>query len=806
MSNQKKIITLPMLAMRGLVLFPKMVLHFDVGRESSILALNKAMEQDRLIFLTAQTDIAFEDPTTKELYQVGVVAEIKQIVKSYGETFRVLVEGKYRAKIAKSYTDEKYLYVDAVDLPIKKVKKEEEIIARAYIRAVKDMFTEYASLSPKMPKDIILNAVATEDPVYLVEHITCNIPIEVQDKQLILEESAPLKRLEILAGILESENDIINIERQIEERVKENVDKNQKEYYLREQLKVIGNELGDGESILTETQKYKETIDALNLSEEVHTKLHKEVDRLYKLSSSSQESASIRNYLDHCLELPWNTITTDTIHIEKSRKILDSRHYGMEKVKERVLEQLATLKLAPDMKGQIVCLFGPPGVGKTSIAKSIAQSMDRKFARISLGGVRDEADIRGHRRTYIGSMPGRIMNAIKQSGSKNPVILLDEIDKLGSDFRGDPAAALLEALDSEQNNTFRDHFIELPFDLSGVLFITTANSLATIPAPLRDRMEIIPLTSYTREEKFWIAKKHLIPKIVKQHGLTSKLIKINDKAIYDVIDCYTKEAGVRTLERQLASICRKTTKIIVSEEQENVSITPKNITAILGSKKYTIDALEKTNQIGITNGLAYTTVGGTMLQIEIAIMQGSGKIELTGSLGEVMKESARASVSYIRSNCEKYGIDPNFYKTKDIHIHVPEGAVPKDGPSAGITICTALISALTGIPVRYDVAMTGEMSLRGRVLPIGGLKEKTMAAYQYGIKTVMIPKDNVPDLDEVESIVKENIRFVSVDHIEKVLEVALTQFFTPKVEENTAQTEKVQPIPVEDRLNNAITQ
>lgn len=806
MATQKKVITLPVLAMRGLVLFPKMVLHFDVGRESSILALNKAMEQDRLIFLTAQTEIAFEDPTAKELYQVGVVAEIKQIVKSYGETFRVLVEGKYRAKIAKSHTNEKYLYADVVHLPLKRVKKEEDIIAQAYVRAVKDMFTEYASLSPKMPKDIILNAVATNDPVYLAEHITCNIPIEVQDKQLVLEESFPLKRLEILAGILESENDIIHIERQIEERVKENVDKNQREYYLREQLKVIGNELGDGESILTETQKYKETIDALGLSEEVHTKLHKEVERLYKLSSSSQESASIRNYLDHCLELPWNTATTDHIHIEKSHKILDAHHYGMKKVKERVLEQLATLKLAPDMKGQIICLFGPPGVGKTSIAKSIAESMGRKFARISLGGVRDEADIRGHRRTYIGAMPGRIINAIKQAGSKNPVILLDEIDKLGSDFRGDPAAALLEALDGEQNNTFRDHFIELPFDLSGVLFITTANSIATIPAPLRDRMEIITLSSYTTEEKFWIAKKHLIPKMIKKHGLTSKLIKINDKAIYDVINAYTKEAGVRGLERQFASICRKATKIIVSEEQASVTVTPKNITTMLGSKKYTTEQLEKTNQIGITNGLAYTTVGGAMLQIEIAMMQGSGKIELTGSLGDVMKESARACISYIRSNCEKYGIEPDFYKTKDIHIHVPEGAVPKDGPSAGITICTALISALTGIPVRYDVAMTGEISLRGRVLPIGGLKEKTMAAYQYGIKTVLIPKDNVADLDEVEPIVKENIRFISVDHIEKVLEVALTQFFTTKTEEKILEVDKAQPIPVENRLNNAITQ
>ena len=572
---------------------------------------------------------------------------------------------------------------------------------------------------------------------------------------------------------MESENDILSLEKDIYDRVKESIDKNQREYYLREQMRVIQEELGESDNPVDEAQQYFEKIDQLALPDEAREKLYKEADRLMKLPSNSHEGGVIRGYLDTCLELPWNKSTKDKIDLQKAEKLLDKEHYGLQRVKERILEVLATRALAPDIKGQIICLVGPPGVGKTSIARSIAKAMGRKYVRISLGGVRDESDIRGHRKTYIGAMPGRIINAIKLAGSNNPLMLLDEVDKMGNDFRGDPSSAMLEVLDSEQNFAFRDHYIEIPFDLSEVFFIATANDLSTIPAPLLDRMDVIELPSYTREEKFQIAKRHLLAKQMKKHGLTAKTFRLADDAIYGLIDFYTRESGVRKLEREIGALCRKADREIVGKGASRVVITGASLYDYLGPKRFRPDEPAERDEIGLVNGLAWTSVGGEMLQVEVAVMEGSGKVELTGSLGDVMKESAKAAISYIRSRAQEYGIDPNFYKNKDIHIHLPEGAVPKDGPSAGVTLTTALVSALTGTPVRRDVAMTGEITLRGRVLAIGGLREKTMAAYRAGIKTVLIPKENLPDLYEVDPVVKEAIRFIPADHVETVLQTAL---------------------------------
>ena len=624
-----------------------------------------------------------------------------------------------------------------------------------------------------MPKDIVIKALSTDDPKFLGEFLAGNLNIDIEDKQRILEESNYVKRLELLAGVLESENDILNVEHDIFEKVKEQVDQNQREYYLREQLKAITDELGEGENVQEEADVYRRKIEELHLESEVRDKLLEETDRLSKMPPNSHESSVIRGYLDTCLALPWNKKTAEKIDLEKAKKQLDKNHYGLEKVKERILELLAVRKLAPDIKGQIICLVGPPGVGKTSIAKDIAAAMGRKYTRISLGGMKDESDIRGHRKTYIGAMPGRIMNAVKLAGSRNALILLDEIDKMGNDFRGDPASAMLEVLDPEQNFAFRDHYIEVPFDLSDILFITTANDMSTIPEPLFDRMEVIELSSYTREEKFQIAKRHLVKKEMKRHGLTAKELKITDDAIYALLDFYTREAGVRNLERIIGSLCRKAAKKIVAGGTSKVVINGDNITDFLGVKKYKPETIQSENSVGLVNGLAWTSVGGDMLQVEVAILDGGGKIELTGNLGDVMKESARTAISYVRSCTDKYGIEHDFYKTKDIHIHVPEGAVPKDGPSAGITLCTAIVSALANIPVRREVAMTGEITLRGRVLPIGGLREKTMAAYRAGIKTVIIPQDNMPDLEEIDPVVKEALSFVPASEVETVLKAAL---------------------------------
>lgn len=776
---------MPMIAMRGIILFPNMILHFDVGRKKSIAAIEQAMQGNREIFLASQINIETEEINIENLHNIGVVAEIRQVLKSPGDTTRIVVEGKYRARLINVEDNELFLVSNVEELPLKELRPKKSVLCSALMRTVKDLFNEYTYLVPKMPKELVVKAFTIDDPIELGEFLAGNLNLNSEDKQKILEESNYVKRLEILAGVLENENNILGVEKDIYKRVQDQVDQNQREYYLREQLKAINEELGEGENIQDEVDKYKSKIETLTLEKEVTEKLLEEVSRLSKMPSNSQEASVIRGYLDSCLSLPWNIKTEEKIDIEKAKKQLDKNHYGLDKVKERILELLAVRKLQPDIKGQIICLVGPPGVGKTSIAKDIAIAMGRKYTRISLGGMKDESDIRGHRKTYIGAMPGRIMNAVKLAGSKNALILLDEIDKMGKDFRGDPASAMLEVLDPEQNIAFRDHYIEVPFDLSDILFITTANDVSTIPGPLYDRMEVIELSSYTREEKFQIAKKHLIKKEIKRHGLDSKRLKITDDAVYSIIDFYTREAGVRNTERIIGSICRKAAKKIVSEETEKVTVTGSNISDFLGVKKFRTETIEANDSIGLVNGLAWTSVGGDMLQVEVAILDGNGKIELTGNLGDVMKESAKTAISYVRSCTEKYGIDHDFYKTKDIHIHVLEGAVPKDGPSAGVTLTTAIVSALSGIPVRREVAMTGEITLRGRVLAIGGLREKTMAAYRAGIKTVIIPKDNIPDLEEIDSVVKDAIKFVPANHIETVLETALIGRTISSIKENS---------------------
>ena len=772
MSEQKQF-QIPLVALRGLVLFPKMILHFDVGREKSIRALNAAMKEGNQILLTAQKDARKDELEENGVYMTGVVAEIRQILRSGEEGLKVLVEGKFRARITQVIQTEPYWTVVAEEAPLKTPAIRSKAMEEALLRIVKDSFEEFCYQMPKMPKEIFVNVMGSSDPLYLSEFIPSNLPLKVEDKQRILEEDMLSKRLRLLAQAMERENEILSLEHDIYDKVRESMDKSQREYYLREQLRVISEELGEEESVADEAEEYCRRIDALNLPQEAAEKFYSEANRLAKMPPNSHESSVIRGYLDLCLELPWNRSTQDKIDIAKAKAQLDRDHYVHAKVKERILETLAVRKMAPDIKGQIICLVGPPGVGKTSIAKSIAKSMGRKYARISLGGVRDESDIRGHRKTYIGAMPGRIINAVKLAGSNNPLILLDEVDKLGGDYKGDPSSALLEVLDAEQNDSFRDHFVEVPFDLSQVLFITTANDAGMIPAPLLDRMEKIELSSYTREEKFHIAKEHLIPKQLRRHGLTARLCKIDQTAIYSLLDHYTREVGVRTLEREIASLCRKAAKQIVSGEKKRVVVTEKTLLDWIGPQKFLPETIGAVNEVGCVNGLAWTSVGGELLQAEVAVLEGSGKMELTGSLGDVMKESARIGVSLVRRIADQYHIDPDFYKTKDLHIHFPEGATPKDGPSAGVTIVTALVSALTGIPVRREVAMTGEISLRGKVMPIGGLKEKSMAAYRAGIKTVIIPQKNQPDLAELDQEVREAISFVPVEGIEQVLKAAL---------------------------------
>lgn len=765
---------MPAVALRGLVVFPDMTLNFDVGRSRSIDAVKTAMAGNREIFLVAQKDIRDDDPNIDELYKIGTVAKITHILRiPNSDTIRISVEGLYRASLVDILQSDPYLICDIRARRTPAVKEDNLQYATALVRQTKDYFEDYLDAAPQMPNDVLLEVLEKTDAGELADYIAGNIMLEYKKRQQILTEINPVKRLEKVCALLASESDLMRLENEINQKVQDNIDKGQREYYLHEQLKAISEELNGGQSPQDECEELREKIDALELEEETKSKLLKECARLEKMAPTSPEATVSRVYIETCIELPWNKMTTDNLNLANARRVLDRDHYGLEKVKDRIIEALAVRKLSDGTYGQTLCLVGPPGVGKTSIAKSVASAMNRSFARVSLGGVSDEAEIRGHRKTYIGSMPGRIMAAVKSAGTRNPIILLDEVDKLGRDYKGDPASALLEVLDGEQNSTFTDHYIDLPFDLSKVMFITTANDKSTIPAPLLDRMEIIELPSYTHEEKFNIAKKHLVPKQVKLHGFNGKTFKISDKAIHDVIDGYTREAGVRRLEQEIAALCRKGAAKIVGGEAETVTVKPADLEEMLGPKKFIPETIDESEAIGVVNGLAWTSVGGEMLQVEAAILDGTGKVELTGSLGDVMKESAMAAISFIRSRADKYGIDTKFYKEKDIHIHVPEGAVPKDGPSAGVTIATALLSALTDTPVDQFTAMTGEISLRGRVLPIGGLREKTMAAYRMGIKQVIIPQKNVPDLAEVDEKVKAAIKFIPVSGLDEVFDTAL---------------------------------
>lgn len=762
---------IPVVPLRGLVVYPNMNLHFDVGRKKSIAALNEAMDTHQMIFLVSQIDSAIEDPTERDVFEVGVICKIKQMIKiPNSSNLRVIVEGVSRASIVTMYTEGDHFNAVVDRAPIYDVEESPE--NSAYIRAVKKEYEIYASMFKKISNEVVAKIVCCENIDELTDYICENSFFSFSDKQAMLEEFNPEERIKKLVVLLKKETASLEIEAEIQEKLQKEIDKSQREYYLREEMKVISDELGDSETPVEEADEYKTKVNNLKCTDEIKTKLLKECDKLMKMPSGSHEGTVVRTYLDKCLEIPFGKYSKDRINLEKSRKILDADHYGLDKVKSRIIESLAVLKRNPEYNGQIICLYGPPGVGKTSIVKSLAKSMNRKYVRIALGGVHDEAEIRGHRKTYIGSMPGRIMQAIIDAGTMNPIVLLDEIDKVGNDYKGDPSSALLEALDPEQNNSFNDHYIDFPVDLSKVLFITTANDTSTIAAPLYDRMEIIELNSYSVEEKFNIAKLHLVKKEMKKHKLTAREFKISDEAIYKIIECYTREAGVRGLEKNIATLCRKAT-LELEGGKKSFKVTDKNISDYLGVEKYSKDEIPDENQIGVVNGLAWTQVGGTMLPIEISALDGSGKIELTGNLGDVMKESAKTAVSYVRSKSEQYGIKSDFYKTKDIHIHAPEAAIPKDGPSAGLAITTALVSELTGIPIKKNVAMTGEISLKGKALPIGGLKEKSMAAYKAGCDTVIIPKDNFKDLAEIGTEVKTAVRFIPVTSFDEVMTQAL---------------------------------
>lgn len=763
---------MPVLPLRGLTAFPHMMLNFDVGRDKSMKSLDDAMSKNQKIFLVAQKEIKTDNPLAEDIYEIGTVARVKQVLRFPANNVRVLVEGIYRAKIVNVTHIEPFIEAEVEELLLPNIN-ENSVRCEALMRSTQELFAEYMEYAPKMTPEVMLNVISSETMGDLADFIAQSIPTKYTNKQLVLEELHPYKRLSLVKKLLARELEIFKVESNLAGKVQEQMDKNQRDYFLREQMKAIHEELGDDDDVESEYEQYVDKIQRLNLTDEISEKLIKEASRLRKMQVNSPESTVIRTYLDNVLELPWNTRTKDKLNLTSAKKILDRDHYGMEKVKERILEFLAVKQLAPESKGQIICLVGPPGVGKTSIGKSIAQALGRKFSRLSLGGVRDEADIRGHRKTYIGAMPGRIMNAVKNAGSKNALILLDEIDKMSSDFRGDPSAAMLEVLDSEQNYAFRDHYLEIPFDLSDVLFVTTANTTSTIPLPLLDRMEVIELSSYTIEDKFHIAKNHLIKKQMQKNGMTSSMIKIDDKAIYKIISDYTREAGVRTLEREIGTLMRKVAKVIVAENTGKVTITEKNLSEYLGVERYKEDKLFDGKEAGVVNGLAWTSVGGEMLEVEVNVTDGSGKLEITGNLGTVMNESAKAALTYVRSRIKEFDIAPDFYKTKDIHIHFPEGAIPKDGPSAGITIATALVSALTGVPAKNYIAMTGEISIRGRVLPIGGLKEKTMAAYRHGIKTVIIPEDNMKDLEEIDKTVRSALSFCSVSHADDVIRCAI---------------------------------
>ena len=763
---------LPMIALRGLTMFPDVILTFDVEREPSLRALEMSVIGNRDIFLVAQKNVAVDVPEEKDMYSVGVVCRVKQQIRQPQSSIRrVTVEGLYRARAEHMVLTGRAYTADVTPLPDKEERVSEDRIV-ALVRSCFSMYHDYLSENPEAMTEQLISVLSVNEPGGIANHIAHNVNLNYDEKQSLLEELYPSRRLVRLGKILRRELNILQLERELADATQEQMNQNQREYYLREEMKIIQAELGeDGQT--DDIGEYRRKISALAAPDEIKEKLNKELSRLMKQPFGSSEAAVLRGYLDTCLELPWGKKTTETIDLEKARKLLDDEHFGLEKVKDRVIEYLAVKKLSPNIKGGLICLVGPPGTGKTSIAMSIAKAVNRKLVRVSLGGVHDEAEIRGHRKTYIGSMPGRIINGIIQAKSCNPLMVLDEIDKLGSDYRGDPSAALLEALDGEQNSTFRDNFLEIPFDLSEVFFITTANTLDTIPRALLDRMEIIQLASYTDEEKLQIAKRHLLPKQRKKHGLRANQLRVSDEALREIIRSYTRESGVRTLEREIARLCRRAACDIAEEKCKGVSVKAGGLEPLMGPAKFKPEHLRVRDEVGLVRGLAYTSVGGEVLDVEAAVVDGSGRLELTGNLGDVMKESARAAMTYIRSRAGVLGIEHDFYKTKDIHIHFPEGAVPKDGPSAGITVTIALISALTGAPVRHDVAMTGEITLRGRVLPIGGLREKTMAAMRAGVKTVIIPADNEADIENIDQTVRRALEFVPTDHVDKVLDVAL---------------------------------
>ena len=768
MNTNERIV--PLLPLRGVLVYPTMVLHLDVGRDKSIQALEQAAMDENIIFLAMQKEMNIDDPKEDDIYSVGTVAKVKQMLKLPNGTLRVLVEGLHRAEVVEFIEEE-----NVVQVSIKTVTEEVEadLEEKALMRTLLEHFEQYIKVSKKVSNETFATVADVEEPGRLADLIASHLPIKTKQKQEILEIVSVKERLQTLISIIQDEQELLSLEKKIGQKVKRSMERTQKEYFLREQMKAIQTELGDKEGKGGEVEELREKIEQSGMPEETMKAALKELDRYEKLPASSAESGVIRNYMDWLLALPWTDATEDMIDLAHSEEILNKDHYGLEKVKERVLEYLAVQKLTNSLKGPILCLVGPPGVGKTSLARSIATSLNRNFVRVSLGGVRDESEIRGHRRTYVGAMPGRIIQGMKKAKTVNPVFLLDEIDKMSNDFRGDPSAALLEVLDPEQNHNFSDHYIEEPYDLSKVMFVATANTLSSIPGPLLDRMEIISIAGYTELEKVHIAREHLLPKQLQEHGLRKGNLQVRDEALLEIIRYYTREAGVRTLERQIAKVCRKAAKIIVTAERKRIVVTEKNVVDLLGKHIFRYGQAEKTDQVGMATGLAYTAAGGDTLAIEVSVAPGKGKLILTGKLGDVMKESAQAAFSYIRSRAEELQIDPDFHEKNDIHIHVPEGAVPKDGPSAGITMATALISALTGIPVSKEVGMTGEITLRGRVLPIGGLKEKTLSAHRAGLTKIILPAENEKDLDDIPESVKENLTFVLASHLDEVLEHAL---------------------------------
>jgi ATP-dependent Lon protease len=771
MENQTTCRYIPMLPLRGVLVFPYTVIHLDVGRKKSISAIEEAMMDTKEIFLATQKEAQTDEPEIEDIYTAGTVAEIKQILKMPGGTMRVLVEGLHRAKITRFISSEPYMQVEIEEYKEDNEPKTPEL--DALMRTLISEFEQYVRLSKKIPPETVVSVMAIEEPGRLADVIASHLSLRIQEKQKVLEARDVAHRLELLCEMLATEMEVLELERKINIRVRKQMEKTQKEYYLREQMKAIQKELGDKDERVAEVEELKERINKAKLPKEAYEKAYKELERLEKMPPMVAEAVVVRNYLDWLLSLPWSVETKDRLDLKVAERILDEDHYGLEKPKERILEYLAIRKLAKKMKGPILCLVGPPGVGKTSLGKSVARSLNRKFVRMSLGGIRDEAEIRGHRRTYVGSMPGRVLQGMKQAGSKNPVFLLDEIDKMTMDFRGDPASALLEVLDPEQNSTFSDHYLETAFDLSKVMFITTANSTYNIPKPLLDRMEVIEISGYTEEDKVHIALDYLIPKQVKEHGLSEHNITFSEGAVRKIIREYTREAGVRNLEREIASVCRKVARQVVEDKNTMVTVTAGNLGKYLGVQRYRYGVAERENQIGVATGLAWTEVGGDILSIEVALLKGKGNLTLTGKLGDVMKESAQAALTYVRSRAEELGIPEDVRQEHDIHLHVPEGAIPKDGPSAGITIAVALASAMSGKLVRKDVAMTGEITLRGRVLPIGGLKEKVLAAHRAGIHTVIMPMDNQKDLADIPPNVKRKMMFIPVAHMDEVLKETL---------------------------------